>query len=152
MHSRNLRSDTQRSYRSKLKQFTEWCERRSVGSWLCSRFTAQLASEFLTQYDNNGKRSAYSYNDMLRFVKSMFTGFISAGLARTNPFESFKPRKRETKHRTVIPKQDRKRHPKVYSSHSLQTERGIQHGLPSRHNGRFQPRQFGDIPVTDGGV
>lgn len=108
-HSRNLRPDSQRSYRSKLKQFSEWCVRRGVDSWLCSRFTGQLASEFLTQYDNDGKRSAYSYNDMLRFVKSLFTGFISAGLAKTNPFESFKPRKRETKHRTVIPKQDRKR-------------------------------------------
>jgi len=108
-HSRNLRPDSQRNYRSKLKQFLEWCVRRGVECWLCSRFTVQLATEFLTEYDNEGKRSSCSFNDMLRFLKSMFGEFVTVGLARFNPFESFKPRKRETKHRTVIPKQDRKR-------------------------------------------
>lgn len=108
-HSRNLRPDSQRSYRSKLKQFLDWCQRRGVDSWLSSRFTMQLATEFLTEYDNGGRRSACSFNDMLRFLKSMFGEFTAAGLSRSNPFESFQPRRRERKHRTIIPKHDRKR-------------------------------------------
>lgn len=109
LRSRNLRPDSQRSYRSKSKQFREWCERRGVDDWLCNRFTAQLASEFLRDYEKGGSRSAYSYNDMLRFVKSMFADFVTWGMARENPFVSFKPHPIERKRRTTIPRRDRQR-------------------------------------------
>ena len=109
LRSRNLRPDSQRNYRSKLKQFCDWCARRGVDAWLCGRFTVQLASEFLLEYENDGKRSAYSYNDMLRYVKCMFSDFVTWGLSRENPFATFRPRPMERKHRTTIPKRDRQR-------------------------------------------
>ena len=105
---KDLRKDSARSYRSKLSFFTKWCEKSGVSDWLCKRFTSSHAAGILDEYGDGG-RSAYSFNGMLQYLKSMFKSFVSEGIALHNPFEKFKGRRRETKRRITIPKQDRKR-------------------------------------------
>ena len=105
---RDLRKDTVRSYRSKLSFFTKWCEKAGISDWLCGRFTSSHAANILDEYGDGG-RSAYAYNSMLQFLKSLFRSLVSKGLAAHNPFASFKGREREVKRRVTIPKQDRKR-------------------------------------------
>ncbi len=105
---KDLRNDSARSYRSKLSFFTKWCEKSGVSDWLCKRFTSNHAASILEEYGDHG-RSAYSYNSMLQYLKSMFKSFVSDGIASHNPFEAFKGRRRETKRRTTISKQDRRR-------------------------------------------
>ena len=103
-----LRRDSSRGYKSKLAFFISWCEKAGVSNWLCRRFTTRQAAELLAEYGSGG-RSAYSYNNMLQFLKGMFRAFANDGILTSNPFELFKGMKRERKHRTVIPKRDRKR-------------------------------------------
>lgn len=105
---KDLRKDSVRSYRSKLSFFIRWCDRTGISDWLCGRFTSNQASNLLNAYSAGG-RSACSFNSMLQFLKSMFRSFVSEGLTSRNPFASFKGKKRETKRRVTIPKQDRKR-------------------------------------------
>lgn len=103
-----LRKDSSRGYKSKLTFFISWCEKTGISNWLCGRFTSKQASELLAEYGTSG-RSAYSYNNMLQFLKSMFKSFANDGLLPSNPFEPFKGMRREKKHRTTIPKHDRRR-------------------------------------------
>lgn len=103
-----LRHDSCRGYKSKLAYFTDWCERHRVADWLCERFTVRQAADLLAEYDTN-ERSAYSYNNMLQFLKGMFNALVDFGMSPHNPFEHFKGKKRGKKHRTTIPKPDRKR-------------------------------------------
>ncbi len=105
---KDLRKDSVRSYRSKLSFFTKWCEKVGISDWLCGRFTSAHAASLLDEYGGDG-RSTYSYNSMLQFLKSLFRSFVSEGIASHNPFAAFKGKKRETKRRVTIPKQDRKR-------------------------------------------
>lgn len=105
---KDLRKDSVRSYRSKLSFFTRWCEKVGISDWLCGRFTNAHAASLLDEYGAGG-RSTYSYNSMLQFLKSLFRSFVADGLAAHNPFATFKGKKRETKRRVTIPKQDRKR-------------------------------------------
>lgn len=105
---RGLRKDTVRSYRSKLSFFIRWCEKTGISDWLCGRFTSGHAANILDEYGSSG-RSAYAYNSMLQFLKSLFKSLVSKGLAAHNPFAAFNGRKRENKRRVTIPKQDRKR-------------------------------------------
>ena len=46
---------------------------------------------------------------MLQFLKSLFRSLVSRGLAAHNPFAAFRAKKKETKRRVIIPKQDRRR-------------------------------------------
>lgn len=103
-----LRKDSSRGYKSKLTFFLSWCKRHGLSDWRCGRFSTKQAAELLSEY-GDGNRSAYAYNNMLQFLKSMFRSFVGDGLTSTNPFESFKGMRREKKHRTTIPKDDRKR-------------------------------------------
>lgn len=105
---KELRKDSVRSYRSKLSFFTRWCEKAGISDWLCGRFTSSHAANILDEYGGGG-RSTYAYNSMLQFLKSLFRSFVTDGLAAHNPFAAFKGKKRETKRRITIPKQDRKR-------------------------------------------
>lgn len=105
---KDLRKDTVRSYRSKLAFFTRWCEKAGISDWLCGRFTNSHAENILDEYGSSG-RSAYAYNSMLQFLKSLYRSLVSKGLAACNPFAGFKGKKREVKRRVTIPKQDRKR-------------------------------------------
>lgn len=105
---KDLRKDTVRSYRSKLSFFVIWCEKAGISEWLCGRFSKAHATNLLNEYAHGG-RSAYSYNSMLQFLKSLFRSFVADGIAPHNPFAAFKGKKRETKRRVTIPKQDRKR-------------------------------------------
>jgi integrase len=105
---KELRKDSVRSYRSKLSFFTRWCEKAGISDWLCGRFTSSHAANILDEYGGGG-RSTYAYNSMLQFLKSLFRSFVTNGLAAHNPFAAFKGKKRETKRRITIPKQDRKR-------------------------------------------
>ena len=86
---KDLRKDSARSYRSKLSFFTKWCEKSGVSDWLCKRFTSSHAAGILNEYGDGG-RSAYSFNSMLQYLKSMFKSFVSEGIALHNPFEKFK--------------------------------------------------------------
>lgn len=106
--AKDLRKDTVRSYKSKLSFFIRWCEEAGISDWLCGRFTSNHAANLLDEY-NRGDRSTYSFNSMLQFLKSLFRSLVADGLATHNPFAGFKGKKRETKHRVTIPKQDRKR-------------------------------------------
>lgn len=106
--AKDLRKDSVRSYRSKLSFFTRWCEKAGISDWLCGRFTNSHAANILDEYGGGG-RSTYAYNSMLQFLKSLFRSFVTDGLAAHNPFAAFKGKKRETKRRVTIPKQDRKR-------------------------------------------
>jgi len=105
--AKDLRKDTVRSYRSKLSFFTRWCEKAGISDWLCGRFTSSHAADILDEY--GGGRSAYAYNSMLQFLKSLFRSLVSKGLAAHNPFAAFNGKRRETKSRVTIPRQDRKR-------------------------------------------
>lgn len=105
---KELRKDSVRCYRSKLSFFTRWCEKAGISDWLCGRFTSSHAANILDEYGGGG-RSTYAYNSMLQFLKSLFRSFVTDGLAVHNPFAAFKGKKRETKRRITIPKQDRKR-------------------------------------------
>ena len=89
---RDLRKDTVRSYRSKLSFFTKWCEKAGISDWLCGRFTSDHAANILDEYGSSG-RSAYAYNSMLQFLKSLFKSLVSKGLAAHNPFAAFNGRK-----------------------------------------------------------
>ena len=106
--AKDLRKDSVRSYRSKLSFFTRWCEKAGISDWLCGRFTSAHAASLLDEYGEGG-RSTYSYNSMLQFLKGLFRSLVSEGLVSCNPFATFKGKKRETKRRVTIPKQDRKR-------------------------------------------
>lgn len=106
--AKDLRKDTVRSYRSKLSFFTKWCEKTGISDWLCGRFTNSHAAHILDEYGGGG-RSAYAYNSMLQFLKSLFRSLVSKGLAAHNPFAAFNGKKREAKSRVTIPKLDRKR-------------------------------------------
>ena len=105
---KDLRKDTVRSYRSKLSFFTRWCEKAGISDWLCGRFTNNHAANILDEYGSGG-RSAYAYNSMLQFLKSLFRSLVSKGLVPRNPFAAFKGKQREAKRRVTIPKQDRRR-------------------------------------------
>ena len=105
---KDLRKDTVRSYRSKLSFFTRWCEKAGISDWLCGRFTNSYAANILDEYGSGG-RSAYAYNSMLQFLKSLFRSLVSKGLVPRNPFAAFKGKQREAKRRVTIPKQDRRR-------------------------------------------
>lgn len=105
---KDLRKDSIRSYRSKLSFFIRWCEKAGISDWLCGRFMNSHAANILDEYGEGG-RSTYAYNSMLQFLKSLFRSFVANGFASRNPFAAFKGKKRETKHRVIIPKQDRKR-------------------------------------------
>lgn len=104
---KDLRKDTVRSYRSKLSFFTGWCEKTGISDWLCGRFTSSQAAKILDEY--GGGRSTCAFNSMLQFLKSLFRSLVSRGLAAHNPFAAFKAKKKETKRRVTIPKQDRRR-------------------------------------------
>lgn len=106
--SKDLRKDTVRSYRSKLSFFTRWCEKAGISDWLCGRFTSSHAADILDEYGAAG-RSAYAFNSMLQFLKSLFRSLVADGLAAHNPFAAFKGKKRDAKRRVTIPRQDRKR-------------------------------------------
>lgn len=103
-----LRKDSTRGYKSKLAFFLAWCEKKGLSDWLCAYFTGKQAAELLEEYGKGG-RSAYAYNNMLQFLKSMFRSFVSDGLLPSNPFEPFKGKRKEKKHRTTIPKHERKK-------------------------------------------
>lgn len=105
---KTLRKDSVRGYRSKLSFFTRWCQEAGIDRWQCNRFTTSHAARILDDYYGDG-RSAYSYNSMLQYLKSLFKSFVDKGLAPGNPFEKFKGRRREAKRRVTIPGQDRKR-------------------------------------------
>lgn len=104
----NLRKDSKRSYSSMLSFFIKWCEKQKISNWQCNQFSCQHAGRFLSDY-NSSVRSSYSYNSMLCFLKGLFKYFYTSELIQSNPFESFQPKKRETKQRTIIPKAERKR-------------------------------------------
>ena len=105
---KGLRKDSVRSYRSKLSFFTQWCEKAGIADWLCGRFTSAHAAGILDEYGGHG-RSAYAFNSMLQYLKGMFLSFVRDGYASHNPFAGFKGKRREAKHRTTIPRQDRRR-------------------------------------------
>ena len=98
--AKELRSDSLRSYRSKLNFFTNWCERQGISTWLCKNFTCKHAASLLEEYGNGG-RSAYSFNSILQYLKGMFRHFVSNGTAAYNPFEAFEGKRREVKRRTT---------------------------------------------------
>lgn len=108
LKEKDLRKDTVRSYRSKLSFFVGWCEKTGISDWLCGRFTSGHAADILDEYGGGG-RSAYAFNNMLQFLKSLYRSLVSKGLAAYNPFAGFKGKKREVKRRVTIPKHDRKR-------------------------------------------
>lgn len=106
--SKTLRPDSVRCYKSYTKMFSEWCEATRLSDEFCYVFDKNHALRLLDSMEAKGI-SNKSYNNYLTFFFTLFSYFIERGWCSENPFDGIKRKRVETKNRSTIPAEDRKR-------------------------------------------
>ncbi|MCR4873206.1 MAG: tyrosine-type recombinase/integrase [Bacteroidales bacterium] len=104
-----LRIDSMRSYNSLAAIFKEWCASQGLADKYCFSFDRSFASRFMRDMESGGNLSARTYNNYLRYFGTLFLWLIKRGYASANPFQDIAHKRVDTKMRTVIPHDDRKR-------------------------------------------
>lgn len=104
---KDLRPDTFRAYSSIAKIFLEWLQQNNLSNKYCFLFNKQFAHKFLNSLSQNPKICNRTYNNYLRFLKTLFTSFEKKEIVKENVFVDFESKKQDEKIRVTIPAEDR---------------------------------------------
>ena len=111
--SGNLRRTTLVSYKTFVKQFSDWCKRHHPTLTVeeLDRKIAVQYLDFVADGGNNGGTaiSPRTYNNNLKFLRIFGNWCKERSLVDENVFESMKTRRELPKQRTVIPMEVRKK-------------------------------------------
>lgn len=105
---KELRKDSIRSYKSYCSYFLKWLENNGLSDKYCVFFTSEHAKKLLKSIYEKDNITAKTYNNYLRFFKTLFNYFIHSDYIKENPFNKFDPKRTDTKIRDIIPPNVRK--------------------------------------------
>lgn len=103
---KELRFDTMRTYNSYIKIFNEYIDNRTDILFLV-KFTKQDAVMFMDYAYNQRKISQRTYNNYLKFFRLYFNWLREHCYVNNNYFADLTTKKKEKKHRTIIPEETR---------------------------------------------
>jgi len=103
----NLRFDTFRTYKSRIKVLMEYLENKDWNNKLCYKFDDSIISDFLDhlRYDKNN--SARTRDNYMTFINTLCVWMVSKKYLAVNSCENFKKTNRKSKTRIIIPKEER---------------------------------------------
>ncbi len=105
---KDLRKDSIRSYLSHTNAFTEWLKAEGLNNSIVSAFASRDAIRYMESIENK-EVSNKTYNNCLRFMKTLFLWFVEKEYTKTNPFEKLKPKRVDEKLREALPPDVRER-------------------------------------------
>ncbi|GAP73092.1 hypothetical protein SAMD00024442_6_62 [Candidatus Symbiothrix dinenymphae] len=94
------------SYVSFTSILMTWVEKTNPNIY-ASTFSDAMAAKFMDYVYNERKVSARSYNNEVKFFRSLFNWLIEKFYAKHNPFNRIKLKKKQEKTRILIPKETR---------------------------------------------
>lgn len=100
---KDLRKDSMRSYKSFCSYFVKWLKTNGLAEKYCIFFSAEHARNLLKEIYGQEHISSKTYNNYLRFFKTLFNYFIQCDYIKENPFNKFEPKRADIKIRDVIP-------------------------------------------------
>ena len=101
--NKELREDSTRSYNSYIKTMEEWLTKRSESNILSLSFSKQHALDLLTDIYLNQKVSNRTYNNYLKFYRTLFNWMVEREYCKVNHFAKLTKKKNEEKRREIIP-------------------------------------------------
>ncbi len=107
--NKELREDSTRSYNSYLKTLEKWLIKRNHDRLLCLSFDKRHALDLLSDIYLNQKISNRTYNNYLKFYRTLFNWMIEREYCKVNHFTKLSKKKNEEKNRDVIPADVRQR-------------------------------------------
>jgi len=103
----NLRFDTYRTYKSRIKILMEYIEERELQKILCYKFDDSIISDFLDYLRYEKNNSARTRDNYMTFINTLCLWMVSKKYLAVNTCESFKKINRKRKTRIIIPTEDR---------------------------------------------
>lgn len=101
---RDLRPASMVSYVSLSGKLLEWWKRQKTTKYISS-FTSQDAQRMLDDFYRSSRNiTARTYNNYLKFYKTMFTWFVERDYIKDNPFNYIKIKRVDVKKRITIPR------------------------------------------------
>ena len=105
--SKELKSDTLRSYKSFCNIFGLWCE-QNIPKCQCILFNRTLAIRYMDYVYNERSVSARGYNNQLKMARALFSWAVEKCYCKENPFEHIKTKRESEKKRILIPIETRR--------------------------------------------
>lgn len=107
--SKNLRPDSMRTYTSWCASFSEWLDSRGMLDSCCALFTPEQARRYMAHIEDREGVSNKTYNNNLRFMRTLFIHLQKRECVGGNPFERIDMKRCDGKTRAIIPSGDRAR-------------------------------------------
>lgn len=104
--SKELKTESLRSYKSFVKQFGGWCK-KNIPNCRCIDFNKTLAVRYMDNYYNKNNVSSRTYNNMLKLSRAFFSWAVQKCYCKENPFEIIKNKKESQKTRILINAENR---------------------------------------------
>lgn len=101
--SKELRKDSMRSYRSYCEAFMQWLRANKYENGYICVFNENYARKYMDSLSADPKIGARTYNNSLKFQRSLFFWFISKHYADINPFQDLKTKRVDEKQRQALP-------------------------------------------------
>lgn len=101
--SKELRKDSMRSYRSYCEAFMQWLRANKYENGYICMFNENYARKYMDSLSADPKIGARTYNNSLKFQRSLFFWFISKHYADINPFQDLKTKRVDEKQRQALP-------------------------------------------------
>lgn len=105
---KDIRPDSLRSYDSQMKSLADFAATLGIADKPVCQFEKKEAQLFMLHIEERGAGSR-TYNNYIRFMGQFFNFCVERGLTNGNPFASVKLKRVDSKKRTVIPPEARKR-------------------------------------------
>ena len=103
----NLRFDTYRTYKSRIKILMKYIEDRELQEILCYKFDDSIISDFLDYLRYEKNNSARTRDNYMTFINTLCVWMVSKKYLAVNSCESFKKINRKRKTRIIIPIEER---------------------------------------------
>ena len=118
--SKELRPDSIRSYKSYVKYINDWLRDNDMLDTYVLTFNKSHAIKILDYAYDVKNVSNKTYNNYLLFFKTLWNWLKEKEYCKTSPFETIKPKKKETKERILIPEDTRTKIKQYFSNHNYQ--------------------------------
>lgn len=114
---RHTRDATMVSYRSMSNIFLEWLRLNDLGQTDVNNVTEKMMTNYIDWFDKTKKLGNSTFNNYIVFLNTVFKFFEDRRLCEKNPMPKVKKRRTDTKKRTTIPPDVRKKIWAYYQEH-----------------------------------